>query len=319
MSSRCCREALVIVQVSESYRHDERSVASSASGSVVQPVPWHYRSVAEWWPELDGGAAAARSLVDFVRAYTGPALEVGCGAGRRLVACQRAGLVVDGCDPAARLIRNCRDQSLAPGTPTVVAYCQAPHELALPRQYRSVNVSILGADANVEQDREGLRRIQRLLEPGGTLRLEHPTVFEDPAGWAFWRWPRFGRSRPPALPPAELSLADQAGVLCLSSRLWHYRAAERAILYTVRAEHRVGGHVRAQRSFALRQRLYTPSQLGDLLQQAGFDRRRIYREKREDHPGTHVWLVEKSSSRVSSYLVGPLGAVGRAAALTFRS
>jgi SAM-dependent methyltransferase len=309
----------VIERASESFLHGERSVVSPAAGNSVQHLPWHYRSVAEWWPELDVGAAAARSLVDFVRAYAGPALEVGSGAGQRLFACQRAGLVVDGCDPRARLIRICRDQSTAPDTPAVFAYCQALHELALPRQYRSIHLSILGADMSAEHDREGLRRIHRLLEPGGTLRIEHPAASHDRAGSAFWRWARLDRSQPPELPPAELSLAGGTGVLCLSSRLCDYRPAERAILYTVRAKHRVGGYVRAQRSFAVRQRLYTPNQLGDLLQQAGFDRLRIRQEKPAAQPGTLVWLVEKAPSRVSTYLMGPLGPVGQAAALTFRS
>jgi hypothetical protein len=49
-----------------------------------QGLPWPYRSVVEWWPDLVPDEAEARALASFVRRSGEPALEVGFGMGRRL-------------------------------------------------------------------------------------------------------------------------------------------------------------------------------------------------------------------------------------------
>lgn len=111
---------------------------------------------------------------DFYRAIIeqtgGPALDVGCGAGRLLRSYLRAGLVVEGVDIAADMLAVCRQKALAEGLDPVL-YEQPMQALDLPKQYAVIFVPcgsfvcVMGRDHALE----ALRRFYAHLLPGGTL------------------------------------------------------------------------------------------------------------------------------------------------------
>jgi SAM-dependent methyltransferase len=66
-----------------------------------------------------------------------PALDAGCGTGRLLAPCLRAGLDVDGCDASADMVALCRERARREGLePTL--FVQPLHEFDPPRRYRTI-------------------------------------------------------------------------------------------------------------------------------------------------------------------------------------
>jgi SAM-dependent methyltransferase len=103
-------------------------------------------------------------------ARPGPALDVGCGSGRLLLALLRAGLEVDGVEPSADMRAIIR-QNAADLDPQPVVFDQAMESLDLPRSYRTIVVPC--GSFQLVRDRESaqetLRRFHGHLDPGGLL------------------------------------------------------------------------------------------------------------------------------------------------------
>ena len=111
-----------------------------ASHELASPrgaaLPWPYRSVVEWWPDLVSSDIEARLLESFVRRSGEPALEVGFGMGRRLADCRAAGADIDGLEP-----------SLCPHTGTpVVGGLSFPEATALLRLLVQSGRRVVGFD-----------------------------------------------------------------------------------------------------------------------------------------------------------------------------
>ena len=62
---------------------------------MTQPQTWHHGLVARWWAEFNDDGPEIAYFRRFVEAGQ-PALDVGCGTGRLLLAFSRDGLDVDG-------------------------------------------------------------------------------------------------------------------------------------------------------------------------------------------------------------------------------
>lgn len=100
----------------------------------------------------------------------GPALELGCGAGRLLIAYLQEGLDVDGVDISGDMLAVCREHAAAAGVaPTL--YEQPMQELDVPGRYRTIYIPC-GSFVVVmdrEEALETLRRCYAHLQPAGTL------------------------------------------------------------------------------------------------------------------------------------------------------
>ncbi len=59
---------------------------------------WHYGLVARYWAEHNTDGPEIAYFQRQIERYGQPALDAGCGTGRLLIPCLRAGLAVDGCD-----------------------------------------------------------------------------------------------------------------------------------------------------------------------------------------------------------------------------
>lgn len=165
---------------------------------------WHHGLVARWWAEFNQGGADVELFCAAVKRHGEPVLDAGCGTGRLLLPFLRSGVDVDGADASADMLEWCRRTAESEQL-EVSLYCQAMHELALPRKYRTIVVcGAFGLGGTREQDLEGLRRIRQHLEPGGVLVMDHHLPNRESAKrWHTWvekpelprPWPERGDRR----------------------------------------------------------------------------------------------------------------------------
>lgn len=100
----------------------------------------------------------------------GRALELGCGAGRLLLAYLQEGLNVEGADLSGEMLAVCREKAAAAGLQPVL-YEQPMQLLATPYRYRTIYIPC-GSFVCVMDRALALQTLQRChahLEPGGML------------------------------------------------------------------------------------------------------------------------------------------------------
>jgi ubiquinone/menaquinone biosynthesis C-methylase UbiE len=261
---------------------------------LQRPLPWQYRAITEWWPELVSSEAETRRLQRFVAHSGSPALEVGFGSGERVLACRRAGIDIDGVEPSQELFAACRERFERLGESTHRLYWQPLHEIELPRRYASVYVGRgLGASANAAFDALALRRLHRALETGGMLLLEQPSPEPWLSRWASWMT---RAEQAPALDPHVVQDARGRERIELSVQAVRYSAERGTVSFTACARHYDGAALRVAHREACRQRLYSPREIRGLLRRAGFDARRIHGRYSPD-AGRWLWWAEKTASR----------------------
>jgi ubiquinone/menaquinone biosynthesis C-methylase UbiE len=195
----------------------------------------------------------------------GPALDVGCGTGRLLLAYLGAGLEVEGVDPSADMLAICRrraeERGLAP-----VLYCQAMQALDLPRRYRTIFVPCGTIQLIVDREEafEALRRCHAHLEPGGTLVL---TVFnhwkgletEQLGDWKF-------RAQAPLLDGTELAKHARAETC---------NRVEQTLTMTVRYQRLRGEQVIEEQLCPAPERWYFKHEMTLMLEKFGFRNIRV--------------------------------------------
>jgi SAM-dependent methyltransferase len=195
----------------------------------------------------------------------GPALDVGCGAGRLLVRFLSYGLDVDGIDTSADMLRYCREKAEVNGmTPNL--YQQSMITMDLPRHYHTIFVPC-GSFALVLDRHEAietLRRFHAHLEPGGLLAMTLLDIFgpdkDIPIGALNKMWEMRNLSKFPE--GAIVEVYFRADVIDRIEQVYrgvrHYRLVQH------------GEFVREQileDTF----RWYTPSEIRWLLTMSGFE------------------------------------------------
>jgi SAM-dependent methyltransferase len=230
---------------------------------------WHHGLVARWWAEFTEGGDDVDYFHSAAARCGEPVLDLGCGTGRVLLPLLRAGIDIDGTDASADMLMWCRDAAQAEGL-SVGLYQQAMHELNLPRGYRMAYMcGAFGIGGTREQDLEGLRRIRKLLQPGGQLFLDHylPNI-ENPKLWGYW-------AHEPALPRHWPSKGDrrqaQDGTeLELRTRVKDIDPLEQTISMEMRASHIVDGEETEVETNAIDIVLYFKNEIELMLRVAGF-------------------------------------------------
>jgi len=196
----------------------------------------------------------------------GLALELGCGTGRLLLSCLRAGLAVEGCDLSADMLALCRRDAERLGLAPVL-YHQAMQELALPRRYRTILIPcgslkyVLGRPAVVET----LRRCRAHLEPAGLLafNLYLPTEESIP-GWTGRQFPTPWRLR------VERDLDAGGGRLAVRQRTTAIDQAAHRVTEERRYDLYAGSRLRQRQSLRGQFHWYEKAEVLELLAAAGF-------------------------------------------------
>lgn len=235
----------------------------------MQPQSWHRGLVARWWSLFRVSGPEIAYFRQFVEAGQ-PALDVACGAGRLLVPYVEAGLDVDGCDVSPDMVALCAQAAKAVGaSPTL--YCQAMHELDVPRRYQTIYVcGGLGLGSTREQDQQALRRLHEHLEPGGRLVLDNEVPYSDATTWGLW--PPGGRDAlpQPQRPPGVRQLGPDGDEYALQSRLLSFDPLRQQEAWEVHAYRWREGSLVAQESHRLTSNLYFCGELVMMLERAGF-------------------------------------------------
>lgn len=192
-----------------------------------------------------------------------PALEIGCGTGRLLLAYRRADLDVEGLDVSREMLDICRRKAAAAGL-DVSLHEQAVESLDLDRRFRSIYVPVCSFMLIVTPlaARAALDRIRRHLEPDGRLIITlglpwKADVATDPAPAGEWRLRR------DAVRPA-----DDAQVRCWELATYDFDAQIKHA--QLRYEVDAPGRPLEAETHVLPLRWYSQAQFSSLLRDAGF-------------------------------------------------
>ena len=243
-----------------------------------QPLTWHYGLVARWWAEQNiAEPAEIRYLSDAIQRVGGPALDLGCGAGRLLLPLLASGLVVDGVDISADMIAQvARGVSGTGHSPRLQA--AAMHEFELEQRYRIVfMVGAFGIGGHRDHDRLALQRVIEHLEPGGVLLIGHelPYAEQDLTGWGRWLPPH--RAALPQQWPTEgmRGPSDHGEQIELVVRLADFDPLLQRQTLDLRALLWRDDVVVAQEEYRLHENLYFAQEILLLLDQVGFSEVRV--------------------------------------------
>lgn len=235
----------------------------------IEPQSWHNGLVARWWSLFRVGGPEVDYFRQFVERGQ-PALDVACGTGRLLVPYAAAGLDVDGCDVSADMLALCAQAAEEVGASPDL-YCQAMHELDLPRQYRTIFVcGGLGLGSTREQDQEALRRLYEHLEPGGLLVLDNEVPYADDSHWGLW--PPGGRDGlpEPASPPDERQVGRDGDEYALQGRVLALDPVLQQESFEIQAYRWRDGELIGQETHRLTTNLYFRGEVVMMLERAGF-------------------------------------------------
>ena len=259
--------------------------------SAIQPQTWHYGLVARWWSLFRDSGPEIDYFRQFVAAGQ-PALDVACGHGRLLVPYVAAGLDVDGCDVSPDMLALCRDASAAVGGHPSL-YCQAMHELDLPRRYRTIFVcGGLGLGSTREQDQQALRRLFDHLEPGGRLVLDNEVPYSDPTQWGYWLAERRATLPEPEAAWGARRLASDGCEYALQSRVIDVDPMEQRATFEIHAAQWRNGDLVAEERHRLMSNFYFRHELVTMLGQAGFPSVEVRGEYNDEPPtGSDEFLV----------------------------
>ena len=185
-----------------------------------------------------------------------PILEPMCGSGRFLVPLMQAGYAVTGVDASPEMLAACRTKALQLGLSPDL-YQQVLHEMDLPGSYRLALIpsGSFGLITDRGEARESLHRIFLHSDPGGRMVLEAdqmvalPEINPDP-----------GESQITRPDGAKIRMIS-TGQFDLNEQVYH--GINRYQLW-------VQDRMLEQEQETFNLRYYRPSQLSDLLEEAGF-------------------------------------------------
>ncbi|HMK09288.1 MAG TPA: class I SAM-dependent methyltransferase [Anaerolineales bacterium] len=230
------------------------------------PLTWHHGLIARWWAEFNTEGPEIAFFRTFLDRFGQPALDAACGTGRLLVPYLAAGIDIDGCDISQDMLDLCQQRARALGASPHL-YCQALHEVHLPRLYRTIIVcGAFGLGVSRRQDQEGLNRMFGHLEPGGALLLDH----ELPHDWPYWSADARKKLPQEWAEHGERRVTSDGDELELIRRVAAFDPLDQAVTREVRALLWRDGRVVRHEEHRLLERLYFRNEVLLMLSSAGF-------------------------------------------------
>jgi ubiquinone/menaquinone biosynthesis C-methylase UbiE len=215
--------------------------------------------MAESWDALRGDTSAWEDrafYLDVIRERGEPVLDVGCGTGRLLLDYLRLGIDIDGVDVSAEMLAICRRKAARDGLVPHL-YEQPMEDLDLPRRYATIIVPSSSFQLIVEPADAvaALAGLRRHLEPGGALAM--PFIAMNAPREEHW--------------VREAQLEDGSTIRRTASVVYDpaTRLESTDDLYEQLRDGSVVRSERYRRPQATRG--YSPEQVGELLDEAGFD------------------------------------------------
>jgi SAM-dependent methyltransferase len=234
---------------------------------------WHHGLVARWWAEFEEPEPDALAWYrGAVERFGQPVLDLGCGTGRLLLPLAAAGIDIDGTDVSADMIGLAAERARRAGLSPRLAV-QPLHELEMPRTYRlAFMCGVLGIGGRRDRDAEALRRVLRLLEPGGALVVDHRLPYDglDEERWARWL-PGRRASVPRPWPDAgDRRTAADGDEIELLTRLADLDPLVQRQVFAMRARLWRDGRVVREEERTLVEALYFAQEVRGMLEAAGF-------------------------------------------------
>jgi SAM-dependent methyltransferase len=225
----------------------------------------------------------------------GPALDVGCGPGRLMRGCLRAGLDVEGCDISPDMLGICRHKAAQEGL-SATLYQQSMAELDLGRTYRTIFVcGSFGLNGSRADDLEALDRFHRHLEQEGMLALDIEVAWAQQEMWMLCAHrnvqlpTRWRRGYPTPTPEGDK--------LWVWERLVALDPLEQFFVKELRYELERDGEIVQREPHVLVERWYGKHELMRMLESAGFrdiaiEGDYMHVEANADHR-MHVYIARK--------------------------
>jgi SAM-dependent methyltransferase len=232
---------------------------------------WHYGLMARWWAEFnEPEPEEVAYLRTAIQRFGQPALDLGCGTGRLLTPLLAEGLDVDGVDVSADMLGHARAAAAAIGASPLLE-AQPMHRLDLPRRYRTIfMIGSFELAGDRAQGRETLRRAYVHLEPGGALIVNHELPYHSPEDrWALWLPGMRGELPRPWRTIGRRRTAD-GDEIELRSRLIEFDPLRQIEILESHLQLSRAGEVKSEERWRLRQDVYFPQEILELIRQAGF-------------------------------------------------
>lgn len=263
------------------------------------PITWHHGLVARVWGEKIQDPAKEKPFFDRIIASSGgPVLDVGCGAGRLLIPWLRDGLDADGCDVSQAMLDQC--QARADGEEVKCRlYCQAMHEIDLPRTYRTIVMcGAIGIGGDRHRDMEGLRRCYRHLEKGGVLVLDSDVPWASEEDWLEWRGDQTqSEDWPPPVAPEDRGTFEDGTQFEMCARTVHSDPLMQINRLEIRVRHYLEEILAADEVHPILIRTYLPAELVAMLEEVGYERIEIFGDYTESPASAgdnvHVFVAYK--------------------------
>lgn len=235
-----------------------------------EPQVWHYGLMAERWAEFNNEAREVPFLLQVIRRFGQPVLDVTCGTGRLQLPLLQAGVDVDGCDISADMLAHCALKADRAGFHPNL-YQQAMDALELPRRYRTVYLcDAFGLAGSRARDLETLRRCYAALEDSGALVVNIQAEYTSRDSWEWWLSAGGPTAPEPWPEEGHQQVAADGTVYVDRFRIVEADPLEQSYTRQVRLEKWRDGQQLAAEEYTLRGGMYLKNEMLLMLQVAGF-------------------------------------------------